>query len=125
MKSAIIEKEFKIPFDELYNTIRDNIVSNGFLVLHEIDTQKIVSTFEIKIRSLKQILFFHPKYIEKITAQDILAINEIPIKLVIAEKENGVVSVSFPNPTLNLSDYNLDQKIASELLERVTRILEI
>jgi len=124
MKSAIIEKEFNIPFDELYDAIRANIVSNGFLVLHEIDTQQIVANFEIKIKPLKQILFFHPKYIKKITSQDILAINEIPIKLVITEKENGIVNVSFPNPILNLSDYNLDKEIALELLKRVTTILE-
>ncbi|WP_158838446.1 DUF302 domain-containing protein [Polaribacter sp. L3A8] len=124
MKSAIIEKEFKIPFDELYNAIRANIVLNGFLVLHEIDTQQIVANFDIKIKPLKQILFFHPKYIEKITNQDILAINEIPIKLVITEKENGIVSVSFPNPVLNLSDYNLNKEIALALLKRVTTILE-
>jgi len=125
MKSAIIEKNFKVPFEELYSSIRENVVSNGFLVLHEINTQKIVSEFGIKIRPLKQILFFHPKYIEKITNQDILAINEIPIKLVVIEKENGIVNVSFPNPLLSLSDYNLDKEIASELLQRVTSILEI
>ncbi len=54
-----------------------------------------------------------------------MVINEIPIKLVITEKEDGVISVSFPNPKINLSDYNLDSEIEPKLLKRITSVLEL
>ena len=125
MKSAIIEKSIQQPFNEVYATLRKNITSSGFLLLHEINTQSIVSKYGISIKPLKQLLFFHPDYIEKITRQDILAINEIPIKIVIAEMDNGSVSVSFPNPENNLSDYNLDSGIGKDLLNRTLKILDM
>ncbi len=123
MKSAIIERTFDLPFEEVYNSIRNNIVANGFLLLHEINTQEIVAKHGMKIRPLGQLLFFHPKYIEKIINEDELAINEIPIKVVVIEKDDGIISVSFPNPVVNFSDYNLDSQTASELLERIGTIL--
>ncbi|MDF4202831.1 DUF302 domain-containing protein [Maribacter sp. SA7] len=125
MKSAIISKSINAPFTEVYETIRNNVLSSGFLLLHEIDTQNIVSKHGVVIKPLKQLLFFHPDYIQKITAQDILAINEIPIKVVVAEEDNGSINVSFPNPVLNLSEYNIEHSIAKELLERTLKIIDI
>lgn len=125
MKSSILETTFKLPFEAVYDTIKKNILSNGFLLLHEINTQEIVAKHGLKICPLKQLLFFHPKYVEAILNDDALAINEIPIKVVIYEKENGNISVSFPNPKINLSDYNCDEEMASELLEKINTILDI
>lgn len=125
MKSAIIEKKFNLPFEELCNSIRKNIVSNGFVLLYEINTQEIVARYGVKIRPLTHLLFFSANYIERIMNGDELAINEIPIKLVVSEKEDGTTSVSFPNLTINLSDYDLDSQIGIELLERTETILKI
>jgi len=124
MKSAIIEKQYQLSFNEVYQKLRDAIVSSEFLLLHEIDTQSIVSKHNVVIKPLRQLLFFHPKYIKIIVENDALAINEIPIKLVIREIDNSKVSVSCPNPTINLSDYNLDKKMAEELLQNINRIFD-
>lgn len=124
MKSAIIEKKYPLSFNKVYKHLRENIVSSKFLLLHEIDTQNIVNKHNIIIKPLKQLLFFHPKYIKIIIENDALAINEIPIKLVVREISKNNVSVSFPNPTINLSDYNLNSTMAEELLNEINEILE-
>lgn len=124
MKTAIIEKVFDLPFDEVYNSIRKNVLSDGFLLLHEIDTKTIVAKHGVQISSLKQLLFFHPTYIKLILSQDHLAINEIPIKIVIYELKNNGVSVSVPNLGVNLRDYGLG-KMGDELNERIKDVLEI
>ncbi len=49
---------------KLYKLTKENILAEGFLILHEIDTQSIVSKHGIIIKPLKQILFFHPNYIQ-------------------------------------------------------------
>lgn len=124
MKSAIIERTYDSTFAKVYDTLRDNITANGFLLLHEIDTQKIVSKHGVIISPLRQLLFFHPKYIEVIVKHDALAINEIPIKLVVFEKKVNQISVSYPNPILKLKDYALDSKLSLELLYKVEAITD-
>ena len=125
MKSSIIEKQFNLSFDAVFNAIKKNVVSNGFILLHEIDTQNIVSKYNIAIGPLRQLLFFHPKYIQTIVTEDKLAINEIPIKVVIIENQDKSVSVSFPNPMVTLSDYDIKKEMAVELLNRINTVLTI
>ena len=89
MKSGIIVKEFDMPFNAVCHAITQNIKSAGFLLLHQINTQDIVSKHGIAIRPLKQFLFFHPTYIDQIIKQDPLAINEIPVKVVVYDQGDG------------------------------------
>ena len=63
MKKEIIERIVYSPFETVYTQLKENILAEGFLILHEIDTQSIVSKHGIIIKPLKQILFFHPKYL--------------------------------------------------------------
>ena len=69
MKKEIIERIVYSPFETVYTQLKENILAEGFLILHEIDTQSIVSKHGIIIKPLKQILFFHPNYIQKIVAE--------------------------------------------------------
>ncbi|MHA7832798.1 MAG: DUF302 domain-containing protein, partial [Flagellimonas sp.] len=67
--------------------------------------------------------FFEPKYIAQIMENDPLAINDIPLKLVIQEIDAQTTQLSFKNPVGSLQDYNLDPSIATELLDRVQGIV--
>ena len=125
MKSTVLSKEFNLPFEVVYNSIKGNINESGFLLLHEIDTQKIVSKHNIHIRELKQLLFFKPKYIIQILDQDSLAINDIPLKIVIYKLENGLISVSCQNPIKDLIDYELEANVSIELFKSLENILRI
>lgn len=124
MKFTVQEKVLNTSFLEAYKTIKEQIVSNGFLLLHEIDTTQIVSKHGVDIPPLKQLLFFEPKYISQIMDKDYLAINDIPLKIVISYRDERTTSISYQNPAKNLSDYNLDDFTKNELLERVQTLLE-
>ncbi len=125
MKSGIIVKEFDMPFNAVCHAITQNIKSAGFLLLHQINTQDIVSKHGIAIRPLKQFLFFHPTYIDQIIKQDPLAINEIPVKVVVYDQGDGRVHVSFPNPVVTLKEYEVDPKMAAELLSKSLAVLDL
>lgn len=43
MKKEIIERIVYSPFETVYTQLKENILAEGFLILHEIDTQSIVS----------------------------------------------------------------------------------
>ncbi len=124
MKSAIIETIINKPFEQVLTAIRNNIVSNGFLLLHEINTQEILANHGIKINQLRQLLYFHPSYMTDVLKSDPLAVNEVPLKIVIREIENCKISISFPNPTINFSDYDCDKEIGLELLGKIKSILK-
>ena len=112
-----------MPFGQLYGALKKRIVDHGFLLLHEIDTQAIVAKHGVIIPQLKQLLFFEPKYIAEIMANDPLAINDIPLKLVLQEIDAQTTQLSFKNPVGSLQDYGLKPEMAAELLKRVQGIL--
>ena len=123
MKAHVIRQTVPVPFGQLYGALKKRIVDHGFLLLHEIDTQAIVAKHGVIIPQLKQLLFFEPKYIAEIMANDPLAINDIPLKLVLQEIDAQTTQLSFKNPVGSLQDYGLKPEMAEELLERVQGIL--
>ena len=123
MKAHVIRQTVPVPFGQLYGALKKRIVDHGFLLLHEIDTQAIVAKHGVSIPQLKQLLFFEPKYIAKIMSNDPLAINDIPLKLVLQEIDAQTTQLSFKNPVGSLQDYGLDPEMAAELLKRVQGIL--
>ncbi|WP_421811938.1 DUF302 domain-containing protein [Flagellimonas sp.] len=123
MKTHVISKILALPFGQVFKTLQQRIVEHGFLLLHEIDTQAIVTKHGVTIPQLRQLLFFEPKYIAQIMENDPLAINDIPLKLVIQEIDAQTTQLSFKNPVDSLQDYNLDPSIATELLDRVQGIV--
>ena len=124
MKAHVIRQTVPVPFGQLYGALKKRIVDHGFLLLHEIDTQAIVAKHGVSIPQLKQLLFFEPKYIAEIMANDPLAINDIPLKLVLQEIDAQTTQLSFKNPVGSLQDYGLDPAMAAEMLERVKRIVD-
>jgi len=123
MKAHIVHQTLPLPFGQVYKTLKQRITEQGFLLLHEIDTQAIVAKHGVSIAPLRQLLFFHPKYIAEIMANDPLAINDIPLKLVLQEIDAHTTQLSFKNPVGSLQDYGLDPELAEELLVRVQGIL--
>ncbi|MBO0329879.1 DUF302 domain-containing protein [[Muricauda] lutisoli] len=123
MKAHVIHQTLPVPFGQLYGALKKRIVEHGFLLLHEIDTQAIVAKHGVRIPPLTQLLFFEPKYIAQIMANDPLAINDIPLKLVLHQLDETTTQLSFKNPVGSLQDYGLDPAMADELLERVQGML--
>lgn len=124
MKAHVVHQTLPLPFGQVYGTLKQRITEHGFLLLHEIDTQAIVAKHGITIPPLRQLLFFEPKYIAQIMANDPLAINDIPLKLVLQEVDAHTTQLSFKNPMGSLRDYGLKPRMAEELLERVQGIVE-
>ena len=58
-----------------------------------------------------------------IAPYDPLAINDIPLKLVLHQLDETTTQLSFKNPVHSLQDYGLKPEMAAELLERVQGIL--
>lgn len=124
MKATVLRKTMDCCFSEVYGKLKGRIEQNGFLLLYEINTQKIVSKYGVVIPELVQLLFFEPKYIDQIMQKDPLAINDIPLKIVIRDLGDGSTELNFQNPIGNLKDYDLDGEMLNELYKRIDHILD-
>jgi uncharacterized protein (DUF302 family) len=122
MKAAIKESILDQPFSIVLSDVKRNILSNDFLLIHEINTKQILAAHHIIIPELRQLFFFHPRYMKEILASDPLAVNEVPLKIVIREIERDKTSISFPNPVVNLDDYKVNPDMARELLKKIQLI---
>lgn len=123
MKSSIIEVAIKEPFDETLVKLSSNIVANGFMILHEINTTEILSKNGIKIDELRQVLFFHPSYMKDVLSIDYLLVNEVPLKFVIRSIKHNETSISISNPLESMSDYSGAEALSAKLLEKIMLIL--
>jgi uncharacterized protein (DUF302 family) len=121
--------EFLLEFVSLYNfaqtvdRLRHAIQDAGFLLLHEIDTQTVVKAHGLEIDGLRQLLFFHPRYIKTILEHNNAAIVEAPLKLIVMETEAGVV-VRCAKPSYLFGRYGL-QDLGQELELLVTTIVGV
>lgn len=124
MKAAIKEIINHQPFNSVLSNIKKNILLNDFLLIHEINTKQILATHGVTIPELRQLLFFHPRYMQQILDNDPLGVNEAPLKIIIREIERDKTSVSFPDPDVNFADYNLSSTMVKELSAKIHSIVK-
>lgn len=76
-------------FERTIEILRGAIVAADMMILHEIDTQAIVRRGGIEISGVRQLLYFHPRWMKIVveTAPD--AVIEAPLKFVIRETASG------------------------------------
>ena len=93
------------PFQEVLDSVRDEIGAAGMKVLHEIDPQAALQGFGHTIGAARLVFFFHPNLLHRLLETDWTAIVEAPPKLVLLELPDGAVSLRMANPAGALARY--------------------
>ena len=108
-------------FDETVETLRAAIIEADMMVLHEIDTQAIVRRGGIPIAGVRQLLYFHPRWMKIVveTAPD--AVIEAPLKFVIRETPDGT-QCNYSWPSQTFGRYAGLEQMAGELDEIARQI---
>ncbi len=108
-------------FDETVETLRAAIVAADMMVLHEIDTQAIVKRGGIEISGVRQLLYFHPRWMKIVveTAPD--AVIEAPLKFVVRETQSGT-QCNYSWPSQTFGRYAGLEQMAGELDEIARQI---
>jgi uncharacterized protein (DUF302 family) len=91
---------------ETVTRLRDAIEEANFWVLHEIDPQMLLRRGGYAIGETRQILFFHPRIMERLLAADPAALLEAPLKFAVMALPDGTVTVRWPDPTIALARYD-------------------
>lgn len=110
-------------FDETVGILKDAIESENLMVIKEINVQQMLRMVGVRTKGMKQILFFHPRYMKKIFQKNKNAGIEPPMKILVMERLAGKAKVKYIKPTYLLGKYKGLESVAKELEELVQKIV--
>jgi uncharacterized protein (DUF302 family) len=111
-------------FDETLQLLRDRINLSGMLLLHEINTKEILQKHGIRIADFRQLLFFHPNYMNRLLEMEPHAALEVPLKIIVRELDNGRSEFWFKNADVSFGGYSGMKDLANELDKKIQFIVE-
>jgi uncharacterized peroxidase-related enzyme len=96
--------------------VRDQIKNADLWVLHEIDVQATVARADLKIRPMRQILYFHPRYMARLLALDERAGYAAPLKFTLCESNDGAATeIICMRPSIQFAPFPCTREVADEL----------
>lgn len=111
-------------FERTLDVLREGIAAKDMWVVHEINPQMLLEKGGYGIHPARQLLYFHPRYVEQILTTDPTALVEIPLKLVVLQDADGEVTVRFNSVHSLLGRYEGLTGMANELTAISVDLLE-
>ena len=109
-------------FNDTVEILTVAIEEENMMVLKEIDAQKMLKMVNKKVGGMKQLLFFHPRYMKQIIETNRMGAIEPPLKVAIMERPDGKVMVKYIKPSYLLGEYPGLEALGAELDVVVQRI---
>ena len=112
-------------FDETVDMLKSAIEEQNLMVIHEINPQRMLRMVGVRTGGMRQILFFHPRYMRQILETDRNAGIEPPLKVLAMEAPDGSVMVRYVDPVYQFGRYTGLDEIAVELKAIVEAIVAV
>ena len=110
-------------FDDTVDILKGAIEGENLMVIHEINAQRMLRMVDVQVGGMKQLLFFHPRYMKRILDANRNGTIVPPLKVAVMEMPNGKVMVRYPRPSHLIGPYEGLSEIAQELEEVVEKIV--
>jgi len=111
-----------LDFDATLANLRQAIESENLMVVQEINPQQMLRLMGMRVDGMRQILFFHPRFMKQIIETNRNGGIEPPLKLLVGERPDGSVMVRYHDPVHQFAPYDGLEDLASEfrgIFERV------
>jgi len=102
-------------FNATVSRLKQAIEGENMMVLHEIDPQQMLRMVGMRTGGMRQILFFHPRYMKQIMEANRNAGIVPPLKILAMETPDGRVMVRYHDPVHQFAPYPGLEDLASEL----------
>jgi len=112
----------KHSFSETVNKVKGAIEDQNFMIIKEIDGQKMMRMAGKQTKGMKQLFFMSPKFMRKVAEANKMAVIQIPLKLIVMENNKGVMIRYFLPSTL-LANYKGTEAVAKQLDSMVVNII--
>jgi uncharacterized protein (DUF302 family) len=117
--TIVIDKRF----DNVLDIARNAISANSFLLLHEIDTTDIMKKAGYEVPAIRQLLFFHPRYMIVIIEKDHEFVIKAPLKIVIQSIDHQKTLITYTSPEEVFAQSVRLKDLKEELGMRVQAVL--
>ena len=105
----------KYSFDDTVELLKGAMEEQNLMVIKEIDAQKMLRMVEVKTKGMKQVLFFHPRFMKRIMKINKHATIEPPLKIAVMERPDGKIVVKYIKPSYLFGRYDGLKEIGDEL----------
>lgn len=102
-------------FNDTVELLMVAIEEQNLMVLKTINAQQMLKMVNMQVPGMKQLLFFHPRYMKKIMQANPMGSIEPPLKIAIMERPDGKVVVKYIKPSYLLGKYEGLSDIGIEL----------
>ena len=109
-------------FNDTVELLTAAIEEQNLMVVKEINAQQMLKMVNKQVGGMKQLLFFHPRYMKMILEANPLGTIEPPLKIAAMERPDGKVVVKYIKPSHLFGKYDGLGDIGSELDEIVAAI---
>jgi uncharacterized protein (DUF302 family) len=110
-------------FDETISLLKQAIEAENLMVVHEINPQQMMRMVGVRTGGMRQILFFHPRYMKRILEANRAGGIEAPMKILAMERPDGRVMVRFHDPVHQFAPYDGLEEVAGELKAVIERVV--
>lgn len=109
-------------FEETVAMLKGAIEGENLMVIQEINPQQMLRMVGVHTQGIRQILFFHPRYMQRLREVNAHATIEPPLKIAVMATPQGT-RVTYVKPTYLFGRYAGAEAIGSELEALVTTIV--
>ena len=110
-------------FDETVALLKQAIEGENLMVVSEINAQQMLRMVGVRTGGMRQILFFHPRYMKQIVETNRNGGIVPPLKVLVMERPDGGAMVRYVDPEHAFAPYDGLADVASELKGLVERIV--
>ncbi|MFQ5799336.1 MAG: DUF302 domain-containing protein [Bacteroidota bacterium] len=114
----------KYSFDDTVELLKSAIEGQNFMVISELDIQKMLRMVGVQRKGMKKIFFLHPSYMKRILEANRHATAEPPLKIDIMEMPNGRAMVRYIKPSHIFGQYEGMEEISKELETVLLKLME-
>ncbi len=93
-------------FDKTLSLLRQAIEAENLMLVQEVDPQKMLRMVGVQVAGMRQVYFFHPRYMKQVLDANRNAGIEPPLKLLVMETQNGQVMIRYEDPSHQFGPYD-------------------
>jgi uncharacterized protein (DUF302 family) len=102
-------------FDLTITKLKEAIAARDLWLIAEIDPRMLLARAGLAIQPTRQLLFFHPRYMERLLRADARALQEVPVKIVVMADAAGHVVMRGPDMKIAFDQYAGTSSLGLEL----------
>jgi uncharacterized protein (DUF302 family) len=111
-------------FDATLAALKQAIEGENLMVVNEVNPQQMLRMVGMRTGGMRQVFFFHPRYMQRIIETNRNGGIEPPIKILVMEAPDGRVMLRYHDPVHQFAPYDGLSEIATELRGVVARIVD-